>query len=145
MPRGKAGGGGFWLLTDRGRDFLGVAFQEPGAAPRFLYAPPHDVEVLQLSPDESLLAVVVNEGGYSRLRFLDAASGAVRAAPWHPRGVITKVSWAPDGSHVAFDRRASPFPPGCTTPAGPGGERAAVPGRRPARAAAMGKHHLPHP
>lgn len=111
-PRGKAGGGGFWLLTDRERDFLGVAFQEAGAAPRFLYAPPHDVEVLQLSPDDSLLAVVVNEGGYSRLRFLDAASGAVRAAPWHPRGVITKVSWAPDGSHVAFDLAGFAFPAG---------------------------------
>lgn len=115
-PRGRREGGGFWLLTDRGRDFLGVAFQAPGAEPRFLYTPPHDVEVLQVSPDQSLLAVVVNEGGFSRLRFLDAASGAVRAEPWHPQGVIAKVSWAPeghpDGRHVAFDLAGFAFPAG---------------------------------
>ncbi|ONG47430.1 S9 family peptidase [Pseudoroseomonas deserti] len=101
-PRAKADGSGYWLLADRGREFLAVAFQRDGAVPELLYAPEADVEKLELSPDQRHLAVVVNEGGYSRLRLLDAA-GAVVAEPAHPAGVITKLSWSPDGQKIVFD------------------------------------------
>ncbi|WP_159999442.1 prolyl oligopeptidase family serine peptidase [Roseomonas sp. 18066] len=101
-PRARADGGGFWLLTDRGRAFLAVAFLREGGAPALLYAPEADVEKLEPSPDQRHLAVVVNEGGYSRLRLLDAA-GAVIAEPGHPAGVITRLSWSPDGQKVVFD------------------------------------------
>ncbi|UFN47553.1 prolyl oligopeptidase family serine peptidase [Roseomonas sp. OT10] len=110
-PRWRQDGTGFWLLTDRGRDFLGLAFQEPGGEPRFLFAPEADVERLEVSPDQRRLAVAVNEGGYSRLRLLDAATGAVLEEPSHPRGVITKLSWHPDGGALAFDL-ARPIRPG---------------------------------
>ncbi|MDQ1080108.1 prolyl oligopeptidase family serine peptidase [Pseudoroseomonas cervicalis] len=109
-PRWKRDGSAFWLLTDRDGDFLSVAIQAPGAAPRPLYAPPFDVEKLEPSPDHSLLAVVVNEGGYSRLRLLDAATGAVLQEPIHPEGVITKLSWSPDGATLAFDLMGFRFP-----------------------------------
>jgi dipeptidyl aminopeptidase/acylaminoacyl peptidase len=109
-PRWRRDGAGFWLLTDRNRDFLGVAFQAPGGAPAFLYAPDADVEQLEPSPDQSRLAVVVNEDGYSRLRVLDAADGTVLEQPAHPPGVITKLSWHPDGTTIAFDL-ASPTRP----------------------------------
>ena len=102
-PRWRRDGAGFWLLTDRGRDFLGVAFQEPGGAPRFLFAPEADVERLEVSPDQRTLAVTVNEAGHSRLLLLDAATGAVRERPAHPPGVVTKVTWHPSGEAVAFD------------------------------------------
>lgn len=102
-PQWKADGSGFWLLTDRGRDFLGVAFQAPGGEPGFLFTPDADVEQLQLSPDGSVLAAVVNEQGYSRLHLLDAATGRILARPEHPRGVITKITWHPGGQAVAFD------------------------------------------
>jgi dipeptidyl aminopeptidase/acylaminoacyl peptidase len=102
-PRWRRDGAGFWLLTDRDRDFLGVAFQAPGGASAFLHAPEADVEQLEPSPGQSRLAVTVNEKGYSRLRILDAASGAVLEEPTHPPGVITKLSWHPDGSAIAFD------------------------------------------
>ncbi len=101
--RWRADGSGFWLLTDRGRDHLAVAWLAPGGEPRLLYAPDWDVEKLELSPDQSVLAVIVNEAGYSKLRLLDAATGAVVAAPAHPAGAITKLSWRPDGGAVAFD------------------------------------------
>ncbi|RKK04108.1 alpha/beta fold hydrolase [Pseudoroseomonas wenyumeiae] len=102
-PRWRRDGSGFWLLTDRGRDFLGLAFQVPGGTPAFLHAPEADVEQLEPSPDQSRLAVVVNEEGYSRLRILDAASGAVLEQPSYPAGVITRISWHPDGASLAFD------------------------------------------
>jgi dipeptidyl aminopeptidase/acylaminoacyl peptidase len=102
-PRWRRDGQGFWLLTDRDREFLGVAFQEPGGTPRFLFAPDADVEKLEPSPDQSRLAVVVNQGGYSRLHLLDAGTGAVLEAPDYPAGVITKLSWHPDGTTLAFD------------------------------------------
>ena len=102
-PRWRQDGGAFWLLTDRGREHLGVAVMEPGGEPRFIYAPEHDVEKLEVSPDGTTLAVVVNEAGYSRLRLLDGASGEVVAEPAHPPGAITKISWHPGGAAVAFD------------------------------------------
>ncbi|KAA2214590.1 S9 family peptidase [Teichococcus oryzae] len=111
-PRWKKDNSGFWLLSDQGRDFLGVAFLRPGEAPRWLFTPAADVEKLEVSPDQSILAVVVNEGGYSRLRFLDAATGAERSAPAHPQGVITKLSWAPEGGSVVFDLAGFSFPSG---------------------------------
>ena len=101
--RWQPGGKAFWLLTDRGREHLGVAIMEPGGEPRFLYAPDFDVEKLEAAPDGATLAVVVNENGYSRLRLLDAATGAVVAEPAHPPGAITKVTWHPGGQSVAFD------------------------------------------
>jgi dipeptidyl aminopeptidase/acylaminoacyl peptidase len=102
-PRWRGDGAGFWVLTDRGRDFLGIAWMEPGGEPRFLHAPEADVERLEPSPDGRCLAVTVNLRGWSELRLLDAATGAVLARPAHPPGVIQKISWRPDGGAVAFD------------------------------------------
>ncbi|MBO1077683.1 S9 family peptidase [Roseomonas haemaphysalidis] len=102
-PRWRKDGEGFWLLTDRGGEFLCVAFMLPGGTPRRLFAPDADVEKLEVSPDQSRLAVVVNEAAWSRLHILDAATGAVLESPEHPPGVITKLSWHPDGGSLAFD------------------------------------------
>ncbi|WP_426956120.1 S9 family peptidase [Muricoccus radiodurans] len=101
-PRPRPGGGA-WFLTDRDRDYLGAAAMEPDGTIRLLHAPEADVEKLEPSPDGSTLAVTVNLRGYSRLRLLDAASGAVLAEPVHPPGVIQKLTWHPDGTAVAFD------------------------------------------
>jgi dipeptidyl aminopeptidase/acylaminoacyl peptidase len=103
MPRWRKDGAGFWLLTDRGRDYLGLAWMAPGGTPRFLHAPDADVEKLEPSPDQRILAIVVNLGGWSQLRLLDAATGAVVATPAHPPGVIQKITWRPDGTALAFD------------------------------------------
>ncbi|RKK05017.1 alpha/beta fold hydrolase [Pseudoroseomonas wenyumeiae] len=102
-PRWRRDGQGFWLLCDQGSEFLGVAFQHSGGAPRFLFAPEADVEKLEVSPDQTRLAVVVNQDGYSRLHVLEAETGAVLDTPQHPAGVITKLTWHPDGTALAFD------------------------------------------
>ncbi len=101
--RWRRDGTACWLLTDRGRDHLAVATLVPGGDPVLLYAPEFDVETMAVAPDQTRLAVVVNEAGYSRLRLLDAATGAVLERPAHPDGTITKVTWRPDGGAVAFD------------------------------------------
>ena len=103
LPRWRKDGAGFWLLTDRGRDYLGLAWMTPGGEPRFLHAPDADVEKLEASPDQRLLAVTVNLGGWSQLRLLDAETGAVVAEPEHPSGVIQKLTWRPDDAALAFD------------------------------------------
>jgi dipeptidyl aminopeptidase/acylaminoacyl peptidase len=110
-PRYRKDGSGFWLLCDRGRDFLGVAFQAGEDVPRFLFTPDADVEKLEVSPDQTRLAVVVNEAGFSRLYLLDAAEGQVLESPTYPAGVMTKITWRPDGGAVAFDL-ARPTHPG---------------------------------
>ncbi|MFC0410673.1 S9 family peptidase [Roseomonas elaeocarpi] len=102
-PRWRRDGTGYWLLTDRDRDFLGVSFATPAGTLRPLFTPEHDVEKLEVSPDGRTLAVVVNERSYSRLQLLDAETGAALDTPAHPPGVITKLSWRPDGAAVALD------------------------------------------
>jgi Tol biopolymer transport system component len=54
-PRWRRDGQGFWLLCDQGSEFLGVAFQEQGGAPRFLFAPHAGVEKLEASPTRRAL------------------------------------------------------------------------------------------
>lgn len=109
-PRWRQDGTAFWLLTDRDREFLAVATMRPGEAPKMLYAPNWDVELFEPSPDQAKLAVVVNEAGYRTLRIVDAATGAVLAAPDHPGGMITGIAWSPDGASVAFDLATATAP-----------------------------------
>ncbi len=108
--RWRNDGTGLYLLTDRNRDHLAVAMIAPGGEPRLLYAPDWDVEKLEVSPDQSLLAVVVNEAGFSQLRLLDAATGALVEAPEHPAGSIAKLTWRPDSRAIAFDLTAPDRP-----------------------------------
>lgn len=124
-PRCQADGAGFWLLTDRDRDFLGVARMEPGGTPPFLHAPEADVEKLEVSPDGRLLAVTVNLGGWSELRLLDAESGEVVARPSHPPGRVQKLSWRPDCRAVTFDL-LQPTRPGTIWSAARDGSAAAL-------------------
>ncbi len=152
-PRWRGDGAGFWLLTDRGRDFLGVAWMAPGDTPQFLHTPDADVEKLEVSPDGAILAVVVNLGGWSQLRLLDATTGAVLAEPRHPRGVIQKLSWHPSATHLAFDL-LQPVRPGTIWTAPRGGTaarllvdataetppRGTIPGARPWEEASFPAH-----
>lgn len=101
-----------YCVTDQGRDFLAAARLDPatGILER-LYAPNHDVEVAQLSPDGRHLALVTNVDGYSRLSVLEVATGANTPAPAHPPGVIEHVRWHPDGTALVFDLDGATHPP----------------------------------
>jgi dipeptidyl aminopeptidase/acylaminoacyl peptidase len=61
-----------------------------------------DVESFALSDDGALIAMVINEDGFSKIRLLDTASGAIRPGPELPPGVAGDVAFRPGSHEVAF-------------------------------------------
>ena len=100
-----------YVLSNRDREWLAPAALDlagpadaHGHAPvRWLDETPQEAEgTLALSRDGTALAWAFNEAGRSRLVFYDlAAPGAVDGPPL-PQGVVEGLTWAPDGSRVAF-------------------------------------------
>jgi dipeptidyl aminopeptidase/acylaminoacyl peptidase len=62
-----------------------------------------DVENFTLSNDDRLLAYSVNEDGFSNVAVRDFVTRRALPQPKLPRGVLTKMAFAPDGSRLAFD------------------------------------------
>jgi len=104
-----ADGSGFYLLTDAGREFRGLAFYDL-AADRYEWVeePERDVDDLKLSEDGRVLAWLVNEDGYDRLRIRDLHSGREQTADLpdgarpHLTGAEPPLALSPDGSHAAL-------------------------------------------
>jgi dipeptidyl aminopeptidase/acylaminoacyl peptidase len=83
----KPDGTGFYFLSDEGREFRGLAFYDVAAGTHeWIEAPEHDIEEVASSADGRILAWLVNEDGYERLRLRDTASGRDLAAPDLPDG-----------------------------------------------------------
>jgi dipeptidyl aminopeptidase/acylaminoacyl peptidase len=100
-------GSGFYLLTDEGRDFVGLAFYNV-ADDRYewLETPDQDVEDVALSDDGRVLGWVVNEDGWSRLRLRDLETGELLPDPRLPDGTGAFIGQAclclsHDGRHAA--------------------------------------------
>ncbi len=108
-------GRGAYVLSDAGREAMNLAWLPVDHAlagtPTFVVSDPHDADHMALRGDA--LALVFNVDGVSSLRLYDAAD------PMHPRelarpalppGVITTVSFAPDGHSLFIDlsRATSP-------------------------------------
>lgn len=92
-------GSGFYLLTNRDREFKGLAFHRlSDASLHWLDTPDWDVDEVAISPDGRYLAWTVNEEGYSRLRLRDLSSGNT----WEPSGL-------PRGNYICL--RFSPAEP----------------------------------
>ena len=93
--RWRKDGAGFWCLSDRDGEFLSLCWFDL-ATRRLdrLFAPPHDIERMAVSPDQRMIALVANAEGWSRLRFYDVATGALADAPPLPPGVIGDMAWA---------------------------------------------------
>ncbi len=93
---------GFFLITDQGRDFTGLAFVSASdGAPRFEHTPERDIEGLALSPDGQALLWTENEGGFSTLHARPLVAGGEIAVPPLPRGVYT-VGFAEHANVVAI-------------------------------------------
>ena len=91
-------GRGFWILTDRDREFTGLAFYDLQRGDiEWVETPEWDVQGVAASRDGRWLAWIVNEGGWSRLRVRDGASGATREFPDLPRGVYGLPRFSPAG------------------------------------------------
>lgn len=99
-----ADGSGFYVLTDRGREFLGLAFQRLDAGePEWIETPDCDVDEVAGSADGRVLAWTENDEGWARLRLRDLESGADLPEPKLPRSAIS-VLGSGLGSGLALSR-----------------------------------------
>ena len=98
-----ADGSGFYLLTDEGREFIGLAFftVDTGAY-AWLETPDWDVVEVAASVDGRYLAWTVNDDGNSRLFVRDLSSGDLVPLPDVPDGVISTLTAAKSGDKLGF-------------------------------------------
>lgn len=95
--------GGFYLLTNEGREFTGLAFYNLSEGKwSYVLTPEHDVEKVLLSRDHKLLVAVVNEAGASQLRAFDLAHDRELTLPRLPFGVVEHLDVHPSGKKVAL-------------------------------------------
>ena len=93
----------FFLLSDEGREFIGLAFFDLRAgAYQWLETPAWDITAVDASRDGRILAWVVNEDGYSRLHVRDQSSGQLLDLPPIPAGAIDVLRVSPDGRMLGF-------------------------------------------
>ncbi len=105
-----ADGSGLYLVTDEGSEFRGLAFYDLSTDRyEWVEEPSHDVEDLKASADGRVLAWLVNEDGYDRLRLRDLESGRDLPDPELPDGARPHLTGAepplavsPDGSRAAL-------------------------------------------
>lgn len=93
---------GFYLLSDEGREFTGLAFWDLNDGMRWVDTPNADVENVALSGDGRYLAWVVNEDGYSVLRVRDLTSSTDIDLPEIPKGVIGAMVMSHSGGKVGL-------------------------------------------
>ena len=105
-----ADGSGFYLVTDAGSEFRGLAFYDL-ASDRYEWVeePRNDVDDLRVSADGRVLGWLVNVDGYDRLRLRDLESGRDLAEPDLPAGARPHLTGdepplalSPDGSLAAL-------------------------------------------
>jgi dipeptidyl aminopeptidase/acylaminoacyl peptidase len=101
-----ADGSGFYVLTDEGHEFQGLAFQSLETGEReWVEAPDRDVDEVAASPDGRLLAWLENDRGWARVRVRDLETGCDLPEPRLPEGTVSflgsGLSFSPDGSRLA--------------------------------------------
>jgi dipeptidyl aminopeptidase/acylaminoacyl peptidase len=103
-------GSGFYMLTDVAGEFRGLAFYDL-ASDRYDWVeePTQDVDDVTASTDGRVLAWLVNDNGYDRLRLRDLETGRDLPEPDLPAGSRPHLTGAepplalsPDGSHAAL-------------------------------------------
>ena len=112
-------GSGFYLVTDEGREFRGIAFYDLAARSyEWVETPEADIEEISASTDGRVLGWLVNEDGWDRLRLRDLDSGRDLPDPDlppgarpHLTGFEPPVALSPDGSHAAVILSGSLRPP----------------------------------
>lgn len=102
IPVGWAADGrSFYLISDAGREFRGLArFELAGRRLEWAETPAWDVEQAAVSRDGERLAWVVNEDGYSRLYVRDLGTGALLPPAELPRGVVAALALSADGGRA---------------------------------------------
>jgi dipeptidyl aminopeptidase/acylaminoacyl peptidase len=112
-----ADGSGFWLVTDEGREFQGLAFFDLGRGTyEWVDTPEGDVEEVALSKDGRVLAWNVNQDGWGRISLRDLERGEELPPPQLPEGVgafwgQSQVTLTADGTRAALLWAAPQRPP----------------------------------
>jgi dipeptidyl aminopeptidase/acylaminoacyl peptidase len=100
-------GSGFYVLTDEGREFTGLAFHTLATGEReWIAAPEHDVEEIDGSADGRVLAWTENVDGWGELHVRDVERGVDLPPPRLPKGAVSilgsGLSLSHDGSRLAI-------------------------------------------
>ena len=96
---------GFWLITDRGSEFMQLAWQalDADAEPEIVTGDiPWNVSEATVSHDKRRVAFTVNENGLSRVYLMDAETREYRVVDSVPTGTAFGLSFSPDDSQLAM-------------------------------------------
>ncbi len=111
--RWASDGNSLLMLTDLDdKEFLQLCRLDPASGDiAIVYAATgRDVEAWALATEANLLATVENDRGYSVLRIgpMDGERPVINGLP---RGIVTDLSWSPDGNSLAFVLATPTDPP----------------------------------
>jgi prolyl oligopeptidase PreP (S9A serine peptidase family) len=102
-PHFTQDGHGLWVLTDHGREYLGLVWMDlsgEGVPPlRAVHTPEHDIDLLTVSLHGTTLVTVENVEGYSEVHTFRVAGQGLTELPRGqlPRGVVGAVTLSADG------------------------------------------------
>lgn len=107
----KDGSGGL-AVCDQGRDFMAIKrfAAEGGRLDTLVEFPQRNIESLALAPDQSRIAFLINEDGWSRIGLANRDGSDVRIFKHQPAGVISSVVFAPDGCSLVFPLESAARP-----------------------------------
>jgi dipeptidyl aminopeptidase/acylaminoacyl peptidase len=102
-----ADGSGFYILSDEGREFSGLAFADIAAGTReWVETPDRDIDEVAGSADGRVIAWLENVDGWARLRVRDVVRGEDLPEPKLPHGTVSPLgsgmSVSRDGSRVVL-------------------------------------------
>ena len=92
-------GSGFYMLTDDGREFTGLAYYDLASEKwDWVETPEMDIEFVEGSRDGRYLALLMNDQGYSVLRVRDLEKDQEVPLEPLPKGGVLTSTFSPDGS-----------------------------------------------
>jgi dipeptidyl aminopeptidase/acylaminoacyl peptidase len=92
-----------YAAANPGREYAALLRYRFGATSHeFLAEYPGDVEIVESAAVGDLLALVINRDGWSETRLFDVTTREERVLNSGPRGVITSLSWYPDGTAFVY-------------------------------------------
>ncbi len=102
VPSAELGPDAVYAAANPNREFAALVKFRPGRNPEFLREYPGDVEIVRVAPDGRSILLAVNREGWSETHLYDLATGEDRPLRSGPKGVISSLSWCPDGVGFAY-------------------------------------------